>query len=157
MVETGVGEQVFSRMEVKVEDVKEILFYLDPLIRGQGGRAEAESLIKSLQETDGVLGQYRLTSSLRQRVREVMMDSIRQEVAAATRDRRLSAETMQELAPALLRRLSQGRRWLDLVEEVKAEVGRASREVAETEGRLTPLQARLGAGMMGEKGTPAGG
>ena len=133
-------------MEVKVEDVREILFYLDPLIRSQGGSAEAESLIKSLQETDGGLGQYRLTSSLRLRVREVMMDSIREEVAAATRERRLSAETMQELAPVLLRKLSQAQRWQDLVEEVKAEVGRASREVAESEGRLTPQQAQVVAG-----------
>ena len=126
---------------MKVEDVKELLFYLDPLIRSQAGRAEAESLIKWLQETDGGLGQYRLTSGLRLRVREVMLDSIREEVAAATLDRRLSPETMQELAPALLRSLSQGPRWLQLVAEVKAELGRASREVAETEGRLTPQPA----------------
>ena len=69
------------------------------------------------------------------------MDSIRAEVAAATRDRRLSAETMQELAPVLLRNLSQGQQWQQLVEEVKAEVGRASREVADSEGRLTPQQS----------------
>ena len=104
-----------------MEEVREILFYLDPLIRSQSGGAEAETLIKSLQELDGGLGQYRLTSSLRLRLKEVMMDSIRREVGAVTRGRILSAETMQEMAPVLLRNLTKERQWSELVLSVRQE------------------------------------
>ena len=119
-------------MEVKVEEVREILFYLDPLIRSQSGGAEAETLIKSLQALDGGLGQYRLTSSLRLRLKEVMMDSIRREVGAVTRGRILSAETMQEMAPVLLRNLTKERQWSELVLSVRQEVGVCSRVIAES-------------------------
>ena len=115
-----------------MEEVREILFYLDPLIRSQSGGAEAETLIKSLQELDGGLGQYRLTSSLRLRLKEVMMDSIRREVGAVTRGRILSAETMQEMAPVLLRNLTKERQWSELVLSVRQEVGVCSRVIAES-------------------------
>ena len=119
-------------MEVKVEEVKEILFYLDPLIRSQSGKVEAETLMKSLQELDGGLGQYRLTSTLRQRLREIMMDSIRQEVEVATRGQSLSAETMQELAPGLLRNLTKERQWSEFVCQVRHELGDCSKQVADS-------------------------
>ena len=55
--------------EIKAEDIKEILFYLDPLIRSSGAQANAETLMRSLQETDGGWGQYRLASVLRTRLK----------------------------------------------------------------------------------------
>ena len=64
------------------EDVQEILFYLDPLIRsaGPGPASQAYTLVRALQEAEGGWGQYRLAAKLRLRLREAMMEAIRAEV-----------------------------------------------------------------------------
>ena len=61
--------------DIRAEDIKEILFYLDPLIRSSEGQASAETLMRSLQENDGGWGQYKLASVLRTRLREAMMEA----------------------------------------------------------------------------------
>ena len=118
--------------EIKAEDIKEILFYLDPLIRSSGSQASAESLMRSLQETDGGWGQYRLASIVRTRLTEAMMEVIRQEVRGVVGAEALSAESMQELAPEVLQKIMEGARWRELVTRVRQEVASCSREVADT-------------------------
>ena len=118
--------------EIKAEDIKEMLFYLDPLIRSSGAQASSESLMRSLQETDGGLGQYRLASVVRARLAEAMMEVIRQEVRRVVGGEALSAESMQELAPGVLHNIMEGERWRELVTRVRQEVASCSREVADT-------------------------
>ena len=117
--------------EIKPEDIKEILFYLDPLIRSSGAQANAETLM-SLQETDGGWGQYRLASVLRTRLKEAMMDVIRQEVRGVLGGEALSAESMQDLAPGLLQKIMEGDRWRELVIRLRQEVASCSSEVADS-------------------------
>ena len=118
--------------EIKAEDIKEILFYLDPLIRSSGAQANAETLMRSLQETDGGWGQYRLASVLRTRLKEAMMDVIRQEVRGVLGEEALSAESMQDLAPGLLQKIMEGDRWRELVIRLRQEVASCSSEVADS-------------------------
>ena len=133
--------------EIKVEDIKEILFYLDPLIRSSGENSNAEQLLRSLQDVDGGLGQYRLATTLRSRLKDGMMDIIKEEVRSVVRKNNLSAESMQELAPIVLQKIMESPRWRDFVSDIKREVGLCSNQVADnirSEGslveRVTPTR-----------------
>ena len=118
--------------EIKAEDIKEMLFYLDPLIRSSGAQANAETLMRSLQETDGGWGQYRLASVLRTRLKEAMMEVIRQEVRGVLGGEALSAESMQDLAPGVLQKIMEGDTWRELVIRLRQEVANCSSEVADS-------------------------
>ena len=127
--------------EIKAEDIKEILFYLDPLIRSSGAQANAETLMRSLQETDGGWGQYRLASVLRTRLKEAMMDVIRQEVRGVLGGEALSAESMQDLAPGLLQKIMEGDRWRELVMGRGQEGADRRGEARWTTARTTKIKA----------------
>ena len=124
---------------VKTEDIQEILFYLDPLIRSRGNHVQSESLLRSLQELDGGWGQYKMATTIKKKLQLYMGDMVSQEVKKASNGSDLTAEAMQDLAPIILQKLMAGPRWAELVEKVKYEVGSSSRQVAESirkEGKL---------------------
>ena len=124
---------------MKTEDIQEILFYLDPLIRSRGNHVQSESLLRSLQELDGGWGQYKMATTIKKKLQLYMGEVVSQEVKNASNGSDLTAEAMQDLAPIILQKLMAGPRWAEFVEKVKYEVGSSSRQVAESirkEGKL---------------------
>ena len=71
-------------MEVgfKAEDLKEILFYLDPYIRSSVGECD-DQIVKVLQDGEG--GHYRMVTSIRTRLREVMGEMVRSKIRDAVK------------------------------------------------------------------------
>ena len=103
--------------DIGTEDIKEILFYLDPIIRGldNGEQWCGDQLVRTLQDVDGGLGQYRLATSLKTRMRNTMMELVRSEVRqmVETSGSEVTPELMQQTAPVILQRVVNSVRWTE--------------------------------------------
>ena len=112
---------------VKSEDIKEVLFYLDPHIRSSSGGECREQIIKILQEDNG----GHLVSCLKKRMKEVMMEMVRKEIKKLSQDQGLSVESMQQRAPSIMKKIMESKQWTDFLSQIRLEMSMCCEEVVE--------------------------